>query len=214
MLSQDLKVLIRAKYDELGCYREVARICKVAPNTVRAIVQDLYKKDKKQPGPKKLLDRRQITRMKKKTQALIASGQRVTADKIMDECAITNASARTVRRHLQSMHYLYKEAVHKIVLSAEHKRKRVELAKVWIQAQHEWNKTIFTDEKRFNLDGPDSWSSYMHETQPVVRNRRQQGGGNLQVHGILLPGPFFVFELDQRSNSDDFILFLRPTSNH
>lgn len=209
MISQDLKNLIINNFREYKSYRKVASLCKVSPNTVRNCVLGLHKKEKSKPGPKPLIDRRQKVSLKRKIESLATDGQQVTARKLMNECSITNASIRTVRRTLHSMRYLYKEAQRKVVLSPEHRKKRLATARKWLQDGHPWNKTAFTDEKRFNLDGPDSWSSWMHEDRPLVRNRRQQGGGNVQVWGILMPGPFlFVFTLEQRSDSDDYIAFL------
>lgn len=209
MLSPDLRRLIINQYQEYNSYRKVASLCKVSPNTVRNIILELHKTDKKKPGPKNLIGRRQKLRLKRKIEALVAEGQQVTARKLKNECEITNASDRTVRRTLRSMRYAYKEAQIKVILKPEHRRIRVAMARDWIKTNHPFHRTCFTDEKRFNLDGPDSWSSWMHEDRPIARNRRQQGGGNVQVWGILMPGPFlFVYRLDYTSNSSDYIAFL------
>jgi hypothetical protein len=47
----------------------------------------------------------------------------------------------------------------------------------------EWNRTLFSDEKRFNLDGPGGWSSYWHDLrrEPLIFSTRQQGGGSVMV---------------------------------
>lgn len=85
-----------------------------------------------------------------------------------------------------------------------------------LKKAHEWiadslpiHKMVYTDEKRFNLDGPDSWSSWMGKNDVVTRNKRQQGGGNVQIWGMLLPNhTLVVFQLHHRSNSKDYIKFL------
>lgn len=208
-ICPQIRKLVEAKYEELGTYRATAEACNVAPNTVRNIILGLHKEDKKKPGPQPLIDDRQKRRIKRKLDSLASTGQQVTARKLKEECSIQQASIRTVRRTLRSMRCVYAEAKSKVVLSADHRKKRVAIARKWIQDSHPWNKTAFSDEKRFNLDGPDSWSSWMHEDRPIVRNRRQQGGGNVQVWGILMPGPFlFVFTLEQTSKSADYIAFL------
>ena len=42
---------------------------------------------------------------------------------------------------------------------------------------------IFSDEKKFNLDGPDGWMGYWHDLrkEPEVFSRRQNGGGSVMV---------------------------------
>jgi len=209
MLSQDLRDLIIAHYNDTNNFREVARLTKVAPNTVRNVILGLRKTDKKRPGPKPKLDRVQKLAIKRKFESLAADGKQITSRKVMSACSINNISDRTMRRVLKSMRYEYRRAIQTIVLKPEQKRARLMAARKWILDNHPWNRTVFTDEKRFNLDGPDSWFSWMREDRPVVRNRRQQGGGNIQVFGILIPGPFlFLFELDQHSKSSDYVAFL------
>lgn len=104
----------------------------------------------------------------------------------------------------------FKSATIEIVLSAEHRKKRLELANKWISDSHPWSKVVFTDEKRYNLDGPDSWASWVREGEENIRNKRQQGGGNVQVWGMLMPDhTLCVHRLHQRSKSKDYIEFLR-----
>lgn len=209
MYSLDFQQLIREQYAECKSYRKVAKLCKISATTVKTIVMNLHKKEKKKPGPKKIINGRLLARVERKFKSLMAEEQKVTARKLLNECEIINASVRTMRRTLSAMNANYKEAMHKIILTTVHRQKRVEAARQWIKDSHPWNKTAFTDEKRFNLDGPDSWCSWMYKERPIIRNRRQQGGGNVQVFGIILPGPFlFLFILEQRSNANDYVQFL------
>lgn len=82
MLSEGLRALIRCKYLELGSYRKVRQACNVSPNIVRALILDLHIKDKATPGPRKILTKRDVNRIKRKTGSLIASGHKVTSRKI------------------------------------------------------------------------------------------------------------------------------------
>ncbi|MGR0317618.1 hypothetical protein, partial [Klebsiella pneumoniae] len=47
----------------------------------------------------------------------------------------------------------------------------------------EWKKVIFSDEKKFNLDGPDGYSYYFHDLrkEEKILSRRQMGGGKVMV---------------------------------
>jgi len=52
---------------------------------------------------------------------------------------------------------------------------------------NEWKTVIFSDEKRFNLDGPDGFAYYWHDmrTEPKVFSKRQSGGGSMMVWGAI-----------------------------
>jgi hypothetical protein len=47
----------------------------------------------------------------------------------------------------------------------------------------EWKRVIFSDEKKFNLDGPDCYSYYWHNLnlKEVKRAKRKFGGGTVVV---------------------------------
>lgn len=86
------------------------------------------------------------------------------------------------------------------------------LATHWLETNQNLSTVGFSDEKRFSCDGPDSWRSRMLKSNPIVRNKRQQGVPALQVWGILLPGPMLhVFELPERGDSKDLMDFIEHT---
>ncbi|RYY67865.1 hypothetical protein EON63_25385 [archaeon] len=60
---------------------------------------------------------------------------------------------------------------------------RVAFATEHVHWINEWNHAIFSDEKKFNLDGPDDWSSYWHDLrkEPLIFSKRQQGGGSVMI---------------------------------
>lgn len=47
----------------------------------------------------------------------------------------------------------------------------------------EWNKVMFSDEKKFNLDGPDGLQYYWNDlrTEEQVRMSRNFGGGGVMI---------------------------------
>ena len=47
----------------------------------------------------------------------------------------------------------------------------------------EWTSVVFTDEKKFNLDGPDGYQYYWHclGNEEETYSTRQMGGGSLMV---------------------------------
>lgn len=48
-----------------------------------------------------------------------------------------------------------------------------------------WRRTVFSDEKRFSLDGPDGAAYYWADNRVEKRffSKRQQGGGGVMVWG-------------------------------
>lgn len=209
MISEKIRELVVAQYKELKSYREVAKIFKISPNTVRNVVLNISQSHNKKRGRKRKLTIRQEGILRRRCENMITSGEQVTAPRLASECGIDHVHTRTINNYLRRIEYIFEKAKKKIVLSSKHKAVRVKMAKEWISNFFDWSKVIFTDEKRFNLDGPDSWCSWQREGKPILRNRRQQGGGNVQVWGMVLPdNTLHLYQLSNRSKSADYTYFL------
>ncbi|KAA8497567.1 Transposable element Tc3 transposase [Porphyridium purpureum] len=72
-------------------------------------------------------------------------------------------------------------------LTVESKRKRLDWARAHMAFGEKWKKAVFTDEKKFNLDGPDGFhATWMGKTKvPVACWSRYSGGGSLMVWGAI-----------------------------
>ena len=70
-------------------------------------------------------------------------------------------------------------------LTPRHHTARVTFAKNNMYPEDKWNSIIFSDEKKFNLDGPDGWQYYWHDLDKdeEIFSKRHTGGGSLIVWG-------------------------------
>lgn len=68
-------------------------------------------------------------------------------------------------------------------LKPEHKNVRLSWAEARISWTSKWKEVVFSDEKKFNLDGPDGCQYYWHDLrkEPQYFSKRVQGGGSVMV---------------------------------
>ena len=93
-------------------------------------------------------------------------------------------TVRQVKRIISSCPDLaYKKAVHTPELTPKHKKDCVYFARNFLQTPSLWNSVIYSDEKRFNLDGPDGLHYYWSDLrkEPQFYSTRQQGGGSVMI---------------------------------
>lgn len=101
-------------------------------------------------------------------------------------CSAVQASKSTIHRRLQNNYYLvYTKFQKTLPLTAVHKHARVEWARQHMTWDDKWLTDIFSDEKKWNLDGPDGNQCYWHDLRHEPRTilTRQHGGGSVMVWG-------------------------------
>ena len=113
---------------------------------------------RKQSGrPEKLSPqfKRSIVREVKKKTSLTS--------KILKTLLDVPCSTSTIRRHLNNEKIRYKKRIHRPRLTMKHQEKRQEYARQYqTMSAKEWRKVVYSDEKKFNLDGPYGFQKYWH----------------------------------------------------
>lgn len=112
------------------------------------------------------------------------SSNRMTSAKIIKAELNLQASESTVYRAMVSAEHLeHRRMLKKPRITEASRAERVAFATHHVHWMDEWNRTLFSDEKKFNLDGPDGWSSYWHDLrkEPLIFSKRQQGGGSVMI---------------------------------
>lgn len=118
----------------------------------------------------------------------IASNSAMTARRIGEEAG-SSASVWTVRRVLKASSILKRLRLKKKpLLTQRHQEARLQFARYHMNWTTEWRKVIFSDEKRFNLDGPDGASYYFHDIRKEKKylSRRHSRSGSIMVWGRFL----------------------------
>lgn len=204
MHSEEIIQKVRDLYKIHNSLRKVAKILQMSYPSVRYMVKNDYTRPKKGGRPK-IVKKREETRIKKEIRNLNNRNEVVTARKVLNNLQI-NVNVRTIQRTISNLGFRYKKIPKEIHLSKKHKICRLKFAEDMIRKQVDWKTVIFSDEKRFNLDGPDNIYSYMDENSSMVRQKRQMGGGGLMVWGMVFPdGQLELKLMIGKQKSTDYI---------
>lgn len=134
------------------------------------------------------------------------SNQALSAQKIQQKAGV-GGSIRTIRRVLNEERLKYQKMNKRPKMVQRHRDARI----VYAHRYHnfnEWDKVFFTDEKKWNLDGPDGLAHYWHDLRKEERyfSTQHSGGASLMVWGaISMAGKLQLKIIDKKMNSDKFI---------
>lgn len=158
-------------------------------------------------GRKKKLDKLTLSKIRRRV-----SNEIISASKVKHEFGL-NVSTRTVQRYLASIPTLQlKKLKQKPKLTAQHKINRLEFAEYCLKNKIDWFQVVFSDEKKFNLDGPDGFQYYWHDirSEPKYLSKRKFGGGSLMVWAAFgSRGKSELVVISNRMDSPDYIEVLK-----
>lgn len=120
------------------------------------------------------------------------------------------ASRWTVwRAARKAQHLMWRKMRTAPIMTKYHKKKRLEWSFDQVMfTPFEWRSVIFSDEKKFNLDGPDGNAYYWHDlrTDERIFSKRKHGGGSVMVWACFsFYGRSPIAFLDGRQDSNCYV---------
>jgi len=186
MKSNDVRILVKNMRNTGRSYGEIAGILHISRQSVRNLCNYKLNAVKKKRGPKLKINRFTSYLIQREVANIKCSGKKVTTTKIISNCNL-NISQSTCWRSLNRNGFKCRKARQQILLTKAHKEARINLITEWLTKCHNWDLTVFSDEKRFSLDGPDSWYTYVKGTDTNIRQIRQCEGGGILVWAMVMP---------------------------
>ena len=139
------------------------------------------------------------------------SNKSISAAQIKNELELT-CNPRTIQRTIKSnSNILYRKFQCKPSLKPHHIEDRMNFARSAINGDFIWKNIVWSDEKKFNLDGPDGFRYYWHDLRKEERilSKRQQGGGSLMVWASFgYNGKSSIVMIDGILNSEKYTAML------
>lgn len=203
------RILANKLRKEGKTYLEISGILGINKEEARNLIRYPIKHNQKKRGRKfKLVPKYQL-KVKRSIACMKERQEKINCAKILREIDL-NISQRTLQRYMKKAGYIYQNAKSRIFLNKNQKQERIRLITEWISSRHDWNFTIFSDEKKFNLDGPDNWYSYRRKSQPLLRQKRQCRGGGVLVWLMVMPNGLLSYTiLDGIFNSAKYLRLLQ-----
>jgi len=171
----EIKGLFKAGQSIHQIAREIGR----SRNLVRLCIQQAFTKSPcKSTTQNKALSACDVRNIRRHS-----SNRKVSAKALKVELNL-KASITTIRRAMVSAKHLkHQKMLKKPKITEALRAKRRVFADQHVHWMDEWKRTVFSDEKKFNLDGPDGWSSYWHDLrkEKLIFSKRQQGGGSVMI---------------------------------
>lgn len=205
MHSEVEKQYVKRLRESGKSFKEIAEMLNLTINTCITMVHYKNKTYKMKRGPKSKLSKTDKLSVKREISRLKNNQEKVNCSKLKENCNL-DVSTRTLQRHMINLKLKYRNKQKRIFLSKNHRQKRVECVNKWIIENHPWHKTIFSDEKRFNLDGPDSWKTYEEKHENYFRQKRQCNGSSILIWLMILPNGLLSYKvIDGNLNSAKYI---------
>jgi len=152
-----------------------------------------------------------LTKRQKSNILMYASRKKVTSAQIVADLDLPVQKRRVQQILKGSKQYRWHKRLRKPALTLHHKQERLLFARKYMSWNEKWKNVIFSDEKKFNLDGPDGFQYYWHDLrkEPEKCMSRNFGGGTVMVWaGFCYNGKTSLCFVTSRMNSENYIQLL------
>lgn len=146
-------------------------------------------------------------RQKNQFLALASTGQH-TVNEMITQIGLPIKKSRGCKILNSSGNFKYTKRQKIPSLRPHHIEARMAWARKYMSWSTEWTNVVFSDEKKFNLDGPDGFQYYWHDLrkEPQLFKKRNFGGGSLMLWaGFSMYGRTHLVKCDGRMNSQKYI---------
>ena len=169
---------------------EISRRCNRSRDAIRRCLTGKPRAIQK----KKMGRPRKLTNYEQRRLVRLASNNMVSAKELQTILGLS-VTTRTLQRMLKSVSWLkYKKMKRRIGLTPLHKEQRLIWAETHVTWNENWNCVYFSDEKKFNLDGPDAWNYYWHDLR---KEERYLSKRNNDRRSVMVWGAFSVNGLSE-----------------
>ena len=203
------RIIARNLKEQGKSYEEIGTLLGVNKERARHLIRYCSKACPKKSGPKPKITPKFQLRIKRSISSLRERREKINCPKILKDINL-NVSSRTLQRYMKITGFKYRNAKTKIVLSMKQKQERIRLITDWISRGQDWRCTAFSDEKKFNLDGPDNWLSYTNKPNEIYRQTRQCKGGGVLVWLMVMPNDLIAYKIIHNNlKSDGYLQILQ-----
>ena len=212
MRSEDERKLAHRLKEEGMSLKAIGEMLEISKSSVQNLLNYKPKIKCLQRGPNFRINKYDKMKMKREISRLNDLSERTTSSKLKKSCEL-DVSVRTVRRYLRNMNMKYTKIKKVIFLKKIHRQSRIRVIRSWMCKNHQWEKTVFIDEKRFNLDGPDDWRTWSRNPIEKFREMRQCKCGGVMIWMMMLPIGLLTYRvIEGNFKSVDYIKVLQNTA--
>ena len=176
--------------------------------TIQRIINSSLKPNLKR-GPKEKLTKYDKRKIKTLVDLNSKKGLRTSCSSIKEELDLS-VSLPTVFRTMKCLNFEYKNLPYKFKLSNKMKQNRIRMARMYLETGINWNYVVFSDEKRFSINGCDSFYNWMNKNQSPYRVKKIIKASGVMIWAMILPNGLLSYSIMKgHQNSEKYMAIIK-----